>query len=171
MKHRYTLALSLLIALTGCRQKELSEAVYNQGLNLIPVPQQVTPQNGRFELTRGTQIALSHDSLQPVANFYAEKIRRSTGLPLEITEEALSGNLIRLAIDPTIGTSPEAYRLQVTPDSATLTAPTLQGLFYGMPPSCSCSPPRSKAPRPSPTVDGALRPSTFRTSRASPIAV
>ena len=76
MKHRYTLALSLLIALTGCRQKELSEAVYNQGLNLIPIPQQVTPQNGRFELTRGTQIALSHDSLHPVANFYAEKMRR-----------------------------------------------------------------------------------------------
>ena len=132
MKHRYTLALSLLIALTGCRQKELSEAVYNQGLNLIPIPQQVTPQNGRFELTRGTQIALSHDSLHPVANFYAEKMRRSTGLPLEITEAAPSGNLIRLAIDPTVGTSPEAYRLQVTPDSATLTAPTLQGLFYGM---------------------------------------
>src|SRR5277367_4204053 len=53
---------------------------------LIPQPQSVTKSNGKFELTEKTKIVIETDSeeLNSIANYLADKLRTSTGFPLEV---------------------------------------------------------------------------------------
>lgn len=118
-------------------------------LSLIPRPHTVRESPGAFRLTQETAVAalgLSGEARR-VAEYLARSLRTSTGLPLPVgdTESAAPAGVIRLALDPSIGTDTradtqgpdeqageEAYALTVMPDSVVLRAATAQGLFHGV---------------------------------------
>lgn len=130
MKNKYCLLL-LPFFLLACQEKDLSEAVYNKGINIIPVPGELTLQRGNFIIDGQTKFVVSHDSLCSVAAFYANKMRRSTGFPISVETDG-DKNVIRLEINDSMNESDEAYHLMVSEDGARVVASTLKGLFYGM---------------------------------------
>ena len=110
-----------------CHTERLSERIYNKGINVIPAPELMEQGKGMFVLDEDVTIGVSHDSILPVASFYAQKMRVSTGYGLPLEESGA----IRLSIDKTVA-GDEAYRLSVTPDGVDVRASSLRGLFYGM---------------------------------------
>ncbi|MGH6655002.1 MAG: glycoside hydrolase family 20 zincin-like fold domain-containing protein, partial [Actinocrinis sp.] len=111
-------------------------------LGLIPRPMRIEQAAGAwFTLDAATVI----DADEPSANVAAwlrAAIGPATGHPLR--EARASSNKITLRIDPALHpavhpaataagqpTAQEAYRLDVTPDTVTITAPSAAGLFYG----------------------------------------
>ena len=120
-------AMIACAGLCSCNKEKLSERIYNQGINVIPAPEQIAQGSGTFVLDKDASIGISHDSLQPVVSFYAQKMRASTGFGLPQKEDGT----IRLTIDKTV-TGNEAYQLRVTEDGVEVRASSLRGLFYGM---------------------------------------
>lgn len=116
MKNKYCLLL-LSFFLLACQEKNLSEAVYNKGINIIPVPGELTLQRGNFIIDGQTKFVVSHDSLCSVAAFYANKMRRSTGFPISVETDG-DKNVIRLEINDSMNESDEAYHLMVSEDGA-----------------------------------------------------
>ena len=127
MRRSLLFAMIACAGLCSCNKEKLSERIYNQGINVIPAPEQIAQGSGTFVLGKDASIGISHDSLQPVASFYAQKMRASTGFGLPQKEDGT----IRLTIDKTV-TGNEAYQLRVTEDGVEVRASSLRGLFYGM---------------------------------------
>ena len=120
------LALGLM---TSCGTDNVSDKVYNQGINLIPTPVSLQQQDGKFTLTSGTTFKASTPEAKAVAEFFANKLKASTGFDLAINEN--KGD-ISLNIDPSLDMNEEGYKLKVTPSAIEITAKTGAGAFYGM---------------------------------------
>ena len=101
---------------------------YNEGLNIIPMPQQITQSEGVFFLKDKMSVSAGSDELKPVAEFFAKQMSASTGYDIRVSEQ---GN-IRLSIDASAVEGTEAYRLEVRADGVEVVAATPQGVFYGM---------------------------------------
>lgn len=130
MKYPITLLIATF-TLCSCQLKDLAQESYNQGINLIPAPANLTQGHGVFELNHHTTLSLSADSLHQVASFYADKLRASTGFPLPIVQ-TVPEQCIRLSIDSSLSQTIEGYRLTVSPEEVHVSASTLHGLFNGM---------------------------------------
>ena len=117
--------------LASCANENLSERVYNQGANLLPVPASVQMSAGRFLLNNQTCVVANNPEVKTVAAFYAEKLRQSTGYALAESEKA-GENSIELKLDAKASENPEGYVLDVTTSKVTVTAASPQGLFYGL---------------------------------------
>jgi len=97
-------------------------------VQLIPLPAQITYGAGSFQIDKQTTIW--HGSEPESAKWIGKYFRPATGFKLSETGNrenqislSLVSNLDRLG--------PEGYRLEVTPKSINITAPTQAGLFYG----------------------------------------
>lgn len=119
------LSFSLLMACSG-QTGEIKS--YNEGINIIPMPQSLTIQEGAFKLGSGTGISATTPEAKTVAEFFATKMRRATGYDIPVGE---SGE-IKLVTDASLETNDEGYKLDVTGSGVTVTAKTPQGLFYGL---------------------------------------
>ncbi len=129
------------ILFTGCLLLATLPEAQCQDLNrypLIPWPQYIEAREGTFTLDSLTQITLSDptdDDLHAVAAFWADRVRLSSGLPLPIAEAPARGaarGTVAFVLDAGTGTGDEGYRLDVSPESVTITAATAAGLFYGV---------------------------------------
>ena len=127
--------LSLLLLsgmLICCSEEDLSERVYNQGNNVIPLPVfQQKAGTGSFVLNDQTHFVVTSPEALKVANFYADKLSRSTGFPISVVETEIPHG-IELKLEATASKSPEGYTLDVATDKVKVTAATPQGLFYGL---------------------------------------
>ena len=121
----------LVSTLVGCSEENLSERIYNQGNNLLPVPATVQSGTGLFVLDNQTCFVASNPEARKVAHFYAEKLRRSTGFRFDESNVACDKS-IELKLDSTVSTNEEGYILDVQSGKVSVTAPTSQGLFYGL---------------------------------------
>lgn len=131
MKKRSVL-LSLFLGIllfTACKQDEAKS--YNQGVNVTPVPMHLTQQDSNFKITKATTLVTGSESLQPIADYFIEKIALSSGLRLEKTATA-SKNAIEIKTDSNLELNDEGYTLNVTPEKVTITGKTAKGAFYGM---------------------------------------
>lgn len=100
-------------------------------INVIPFPQNWSFGKGEFILNRQTMFHAFTPEARLVANFYAQKMRTSTGLPL-IVGKNQNKNIIRLLIEPNKALGTEGYELHVSSNKVVVKSPTAQGLFYGM---------------------------------------
>lgn len=133
MKHLSLLIGVLCLLLTACNEQPVSQASYNQGINIIPKPQHLTEGEGFFRLNKNTSFSASDTEAQKVAEFIASRINRSTGFSLKVmNQENVSKNAIALIIDPSLDTNEEGYTLDVTTENVTVKSKTPQGLFYGL---------------------------------------
>ena len=115
--------------MTSCGSQSVSDKVYNQGINLIPTPVSLQQQEGKFALTSNAVFKASTPEAKTVAEFFAKKLKTSTGFDLAVSET--EGN-IALNIDPALEMNAEGYKLVVTPTGIEITAKTGAGAFYGM---------------------------------------
>ena len=100
-------------------------------IRIIPEPVKVTEQSGEFQLNTTTVLSYSDNKLKETADWFASKIKTSTGLELK---KGNGNNRISFELnekaDPTLGE--EGYTLKVTPAEVTLKANTPAGIFYGI---------------------------------------
>lgn len=98
------------------------------GISIIPQPRSVQLKDGNWQLQQGVAIGCTDVQAKQVAQFFADKLQRSTGYTIPVAD---SGG-ITLCIDRASGLAEEAYRLSVKPDGVKVVASTPKGLFRGM---------------------------------------
>jgi len=113
----------------GCSQERIQPKVYNQGINIIPAPQQIIHKEGFFSLKNNSVIGSSTKEGKSVAEFFASRINKSTGYNVKVVGER--GD-ISLNLQPEMDLNPEGYKLEVMPRTVRIEAKTPAGLFYGM---------------------------------------
>lgn len=120
-----TVAATMLMSCAGSPDGAKS---YNEGINIIPMPQDMVVNEGGFSLSRNTVIGAAEPDVKSVAEYFAGKISGATGYDIKVADE---GD-ISLEIDTTLETGSEGYTLDVTSDKVLVKAKTAQGVFYGM---------------------------------------
>ena len=126
----YLFLLSLLFITPGCKEKKEKANEYN----IVPRPNLLIPNEGRFKLTKEVKIITEDCSEQVVAiaDSLINQISRTSGIELHqsCNEAHAQSNNIVFKTDNNL--SPEAYNLVVTPQSIILTASQPNGFFYGV---------------------------------------
>jgi hexosaminidase len=109
-------------------------AAGTNNLALIPWPQMVRPLNGSFTLTPQTRIYADTSSCK-TADFFAQRLRLSTGYPLKVhgehTGSPPDNSIVFTTQNADTNLSAEGYNLLVATNSIVIRAPTQAGLFYG----------------------------------------
>lgn len=117
---------------TSCGESVTETKSYNQGINIIPMPDMMTTTEGQFKLTNKTVLYAQDAEAKTVAEFFATKLRTSTGYSLPVNTAPAGQGGINLAINPGLDTNEEGYTLEVTPEVIYVQGKTARGLFYGM---------------------------------------
>ncbi|MBW8709422.1 MAG: family 20 glycosylhydrolase [Alphaproteobacteria bacterium] len=131
MKRSFSLSALLLAALlAGCQTSIPPAPLPRATVSIIPAPASVTVGQGHFTVTAATQVLCAGKEADCawVARYFTDLVKRSRGLQLNAGTGEQSG-AISLRLAPGLG--PEAYRLDVAPGGATITASTRAGLLYG----------------------------------------
>lgn len=133
LKHFLPLILVGTMVMISCNSKtETVQKLYNEGINITPKPAKLTQTEGEFDLSDKTFFVLNDDNLEPVAAYFAKKIKASTGYELKIQKEKAENGAITLNIVQDVPVNEEGYLLDVTPTGIDVRAKTPQGIFYGM---------------------------------------
>ena len=123
--------ITLALFTVACT-KTHEEKPYNRGINITPIPLELTEGTGEFILNKNVVFVSSDDQLNKVAAYFAAKIKNSTGYNLKTVIETPKDNFINLNIVETIPVNDEGYLLEVTDKGIHIQAKTPQGAFYGM---------------------------------------
>lgn len=120
--------LSALLISSCCGTPEVKS--YNEGINIIPSPQSlIQTSEERFTLSPKSSIMAQGEQATTVAEFFASKIKASTGYNINVSE---NDSDIELVIDSTVSPSQEGYTLSVTADKVKVVGASAAALFYGM---------------------------------------
>ena len=70
----------------ACSQKAKQVQIpeYDKGINIIPLPMQLTESDDSFEVDDKTTICVSAEELKPIAKLLADKLRASADLSLQL---------------------------------------------------------------------------------------
>lgn len=126
-----TVALTLLMSSCGSTETPIHKP-YNEGINVTPIPLELTQNEGSFVLSKNVVFAVNDPSLDKVVSYFAAKIKNSTGYDLDIKTNTPSSNFISVNLDKDIAVNDEGYLLDVTEKGINIKAKTPQGAFYGM---------------------------------------
>lgn len=97
--------------------------------HLIPKPQEVKMEEGKFTLNKDTKI-ISADQFN--GDYLKGFINKATGYDIICTKEIPSENYILLSIDSGADIPEEGYKLKVTPNCIIAEASTNKGCFYAV---------------------------------------
>ena len=125
----YLFLLSLLFISPGCKEKKEKANEYN----IIPQPNLIIPQEGRFTLTNQVKLitAACSNQVNDIADSLIHRIGIASGVAIERTNDtAITPPFILFKTDTLL--SNEGYALSVTKDSVVLTASQPNGFFYGV---------------------------------------
>lgn len=102
-------------------------------LAIVPRPVSLVRGQGHFVLDAHT-VLVADECTAAAAAALTDAIRPATGFIAKVASSApKSGNAILFSLDTTLAElGAEGYRLEVTPQRVTLTAPTQAGLFYAV---------------------------------------
>ena len=105
-----------------------------QTAGVIPMPAEIKPGKGSFELSAATVIEAppAGRGAADAAHYLADLWQRTNGMTLSVRASgggAPADSLIRFQQQPGLG--PEAYRVEVAPHRIIVSASTATGLFYG----------------------------------------
>lgn len=122
-------AIATLVMSCGGKKEQKT---YNQGINVIPVPVELTVKDSTmFTVTGNTVIAvLSPDFATPAA-YLSAKIQGSTGYSISVVDKVPETNFVSLELDKSI-VAPEGYTLSSDVKGVVIKASTAQGAFYGV---------------------------------------
>ena len=126
---RFALHLGLLTALVAAPALA-GDAATSPAFALIPAPTSLQPNEGAFMLDAGTTLHAEGEVARRVAGQFAEFLATTRGTRLVLSGPGEGG--VVFALDSTASaSSPEGYRLEVTPERVRVTAAHERGLFYG----------------------------------------
>jgi len=125
-----SLAAIMLVSCGG--QEKIVEKPYNQGINITPMPLELTQKEETFNLSKAVVFVTADDAVEKVASYFASKIKNSTGYNLSIEKVKPAGNYINLELAQDIDVNEEGYLLDVTASGIEIKAKTPQGIFYAM---------------------------------------
>ncbi|MDR3118227.1 MAG: family 20 glycosylhydrolase [Mediterranea sp.] len=128
-KRNYLSFFCLMLISTGCQQ---AKEIVNE-YPVIPQPNTLVAQNGRFKLTRNVQVVTAYASpeVKAIAGAFIDRIELTSGISLKTTEEEHPQTpAIRFV---TVGEmAKEAYDLIVSPEHITISASEPNGFFYAV---------------------------------------
>ena len=104
-------------------------------IRIIPLPSEVTDQEGLFSLTSSTKIGISNDNeqMRQIASFLTRHTEKYYGITNSVTtSEKADKGLIFLKLDENLKLGKEDYLLTVASDGVTIEAAAPNGLFYGV---------------------------------------
>ncbi|WP_071134208.1 family 20 glycosylhydrolase [Millionella massiliensis] len=116
------------LVLTACSAPE--NRSWNEGINIIPVPAQMTQNEGSFTLNGSTVIACATPDFAQATALLASKVKTAAGYDLKVAQEAPAENYISFVVDSNIANK-EGYTLTSTPQGVTIAAATPAGAYYG----------------------------------------
>ena len=132
MKRNICILIIVVATILASCNKNYETKPYNEGVNIIPVPKEMSVDTTKhFVIDNKTTIVPNCDSARNVAEFFAKKLRVSTGYNLNIGDVAET-NSIRLDLDPSFMIANEGYGLSIGNGGVLIVASTAAGLFYGM---------------------------------------
>lgn len=103
-------------------------------VRIVPLPAEITDQEGLFTLTSSTKISISTESeqMRQIASFLTGHTEKYYGLinSVVISEKGDKGSVF-LKLDENLKLGKEDYHLSVTNDEVLIEAATPNGLFYG----------------------------------------
>lgn len=122
------LLLSLLFTTPSCEQAKEAANEYN----IVPKPNQIVPQKGRFELSKKVKVIIPADApaVKAIADSMIVHIQTASGIALNTAEQA-DGKPSIIFVQQE-GIPQEGYKLSVTPSDITITASQPNGFFYGV---------------------------------------
>ena len=124
------LLASLLCASSGCQQNQ--KEVVNE-YNIVPMPNQMTPQEGRFLLSNKVSFVTAGctPEVQAIADSLIAQIQLTSGISLKTSsQENPEQPDIRFVTEE--GMPKEGYKLSIAPNEITLSASHPNGFFYGV---------------------------------------
>lgn len=123
------LLLSLLFISLGCKQ---TKEVVNE-YNIVPLPNQMTPQQGRFELSKKVKVvtATCTPQVKAIADSLIERLSLTSGIRIQQTDQAKQ-DTPAITFVTREGMLPEGYQLSVTPSNIVITASQPNGFFYAV---------------------------------------
>ena len=108
----------------------LALSISGRDYHIIPQPKDIQDRDGQFTLAQGMKIFAQGDANRKVAQFFADKLNRSTGLGLTLTTKKGQAQIQLVYNNKVKGD--EAYRLTVSKSLVLAEASTDRGLFYAM---------------------------------------
>lgn len=122
--------LSLLFLTPGCKQAK--DAVVVNEYNIVPLPNQMVPQEGRFSLDKHVEVftAACPPQVQTIADSLINRVKLTSGISMKQTYQEPQGHAIRFAVVD--GMPKEAYKLSVSPERIVIAASEPNGFFYGV---------------------------------------
>lgn len=119
------LLLSLLMITPSCQKTKETVNEYN----IVPKPNQILPQEGRFELNNKVCLVVPSDApeVKSIADSLAGQLKLTAGISLKEAESADGKTAISFVVQE--GMPKEGYRLSVTPSLITLPLPSQTDSF------------------------------------------
>lgn len=125
-------AISFLGIATACSPNRANfNRSYNYGINIIPTPAFLEGKKGYFTLSSNSTFYVPNTAVQPIASFFSEKLKRSTGMEINLVDKQQDGS-VALFLDSSLPIEKEGYELIVAPHGVEIKASTEEGIFYGM---------------------------------------
>lgn len=131
MNKKLLAGLLLAATMVACSPK-IEKKSYNEGINVIPVPVELTQNEGLFTLTANTTLVVTSPEAAQSAAYLAAKIKGSTGYDLTLVQEKPAANYIEIGVDPSLGLASEGYTLNSTQQGVTIAGQSAVGAFYGV---------------------------------------
>lgn len=119
------LLLSLLMIAPSCQKTKEAANEYN----IVPKPNQILPQEGRFELNNKVCLVVPSDApeVKSIADSLAGQLKLTAGISLKEAENTDGKTAISFVVQE--GMPKEGYKLSVTPSSLRSPLPNRTGSF------------------------------------------
>lgn len=106
--------------------------VAQTNINLTPMPVEMKPGKGNFNLNRNTVIVLEGSNMEKTVSFFNNYLQRLFGYQLKVVRNTAVANAIRLNYERLDNELPGAYNLTVDKDGIYIAGDNEEGVFYGM---------------------------------------
>ncbi|WP_029273083.1 beta-N-acetylhexosaminidase [Flavobacterium sp. KJJ] len=108
-----------------------SQKIYTEkDIQIIPKPNQLLIQPGAFEFSKSTKFVATTDFQKEISTALINKFEKAAGWRPEISAASPQSNFIQFKVDQTL--NKEAYKLEVSAQSITITAKGNAGFIYGL---------------------------------------
>ncbi|MBF4493156.1 family 20 glycosylhydrolase [Flavobacterium sp. MR2016-29] len=108
-----------------------SQKIYTEkDIQIIPKPNQLLIQPGAFEFSKSTKFVATTDFQKEISTALINKFEKAAGWRPEISATSPQSNFIQFKVDQTL--NKEAYKLEVSAQSITITAKGNAGFIYGL---------------------------------------
>ncbi|MCU4177415.1 family 20 glycosylhydrolase [Carboxylicivirga sp. N1Y90] len=132
----------LCIGLYACQSEEQSLSI-----SIVPQVEEITNQDGHFELTKSTSLFVNNESINTIAELIQNKFKTVSGDDISIVNEKPKTNYISFELNKDLKLKEEAYQLKVEATSVNISASSKSGLFYGLQTLLQLLPPQIENPK------------------------